>query len=282
MPSNNRFNTVVIVDSIPDGQMNTALRLWDDLRDISNEFSPVPRIEYCRVESADDLARTIDAICVRVRSEEIHPLVHMEAHGDENGLELALGARVDWTHVKEMLIPLNVAMGLNLLLVLAACQGGTFIKSIRLADRAPVWGLIGPTNELSVARVQADFGAFYKTMFKTLSPSEAIEALNSNAPTGLYFRTTAEGLFYKAWRLYKDEHCTEEQLRVRAKRMYRRAKNEGMNPLPSVGQLRRRLLRTEPASFNKFRDKYFMYDLFPEHATRFAVTYQTAGTRDAR
>jgi len=282
MPSNNRFNTVVIVDSIPDGQMNTARRLWDDLRDISNEFSPVPRIEYARVESADDFARAITTVCVRVRTEGIHPLVHLEAHGDEHGLELALGARVDWTHVKETLTPLNIAMELNLLLVLAACHGGTFIESIRLADRAPVWGLIGPTNQLSVARVQADFAAFYKTMFKTLSPSKAIEALNSNAPTGLYFRTTAEGLFYKAWRLYKDTHCTDEQLQVRAKRMYRRAKDEGMDPLPSVGHLKRRLLSTEPASFNKFRDKYFMYDLFPEHAARFAVTYQSAGTRSAR
>jgi hypothetical protein len=282
MPSENRFNAVAIIDSIPEGELNTARRLRDDLRDIAYEFSPIPRVEYHRVESVKDFARTIEGIRLRIASDGIYPLVHIEAHGYEDGLELACGEKMSWAQTKDALISLNVAMRLNLMLVLAACHGGTFIKAIRLADRAPVWGLIGPMEELSVAQVQVDFGAFYKTLFKTLSPSEALKALNSNAPSKLYYRMTAEGLFYKVWRSYKEKYCTEEQLRTRAGKMYRTAKAEGTNPMPSVGHLKRILVSAEPASFNKFRDMYFMHDLYPEHATRFAVTYESAESHDDR
>lgn len=280
MPSDSWFNTVIILDSIPDGELNTARRLRDDLWDVAYECLPIPGVEYYRVGSVADLKSTIKEICIRTGTAGVWPLLHIEAHGWEDGITLATGKPVMWSEIKDLLIPLNKATGLNLMVVLASCYGGSFIKSFRLSDRAPVWGLIGPTRALSVAQIQKDFGTFYKTLFRTQSPRQALETLNSNAPTELYYRTTAEGFFYKVWKRYKDNLCTKQKLDIRARKMYRRAKAEGISPLPSVGQLRRSLVRQEPNSFNKFRDRYFMYDIFPKNALRFNVTYERAESRN--
>lgn len=279
MPSENRFNTVVILDSIPVTDLNTAKRLFDDLRDVAYAYSPIPAIGYYRVESSVALKHAIEELCDLTEHGKILPLLHIEAHGCEEGLALATGEEVSWANLKKMLIPLNIATQLNLMLVLASCSGGTFIKALRLADRAPIWGLIGPTQSLTANQVQVDFGAFYKTLFQTLSPSQALISLNSNAPTNLYYRTTAEGFFYEVWRGYRNKQCTREQLEVRARRMYKEAKRENMNPLPSIGHLRRSLVGPlEHDAFNKFRDTYFMYDIFPENVQRFQVTYEDAQT----
>lgn len=277
MPSDNRFNTVVILDSIPNGELNTAKRLYDDLRDIAYRCSPIPKVEHYRTDSLANLVQTIGQLRVRTEAGEILPLLHIEAHGCDDGLALSSGEEVWWASLKQILIPLNIATRLNLMLVLASCSGGTFAKALRVADRAPIWGLIGPTKPLSAIQVQGDFGAFYRTLFETLSPSKALTVLNANAPGGLYYRTTAEGFFYKVWRAYRKEHCTPAQLDFRARRMYKKVKRAGVAHKPSVGHLRRNLVRMERESFEKFRDAFFMYDIFPEHAARFQVTSVVSG-----
>ena len=274
--SDNRFNYVVILDSIPEGELNTARRLFQDLDICATAYSPTPGIAYLRVENEYQLFDYLEQL--RGQNEQNHafPLLHIESHGYEDGLQLADRSLVSWEHLKKGLIPLNVSMRLNLMVVLASCFGGALTKALDLSDRAPVWGLIGPTQEVSVGEVEKDFGTFYRTLFSTGSPKAAMDALNKVSPQSLYFRTTAEGFFYRVWQNYKEKLCTPEKLKMRARRMRKRAKKLKISPLPKTVEFKKRLVREEPDVFNKFRDCYFMCDLYPENQDRFSVTYEKA------
>jgi hypothetical protein len=167
-------------------------------------------------------------------------------------------------------------MGLNLMIVMATCFGGSFSKTIMTTDRAPLWGLLGPVRELSAEQVQVDFGKFYRTFFEVKSASAAIKTLNNGKPQDLYFMTTAQNWFFDVWRNYKTKQCTPGKIEERARAMYHKLKGDKLTRIPGIGSLKRRIKSSEEKLFNEYRDKYFMFDLFPGNRDRFPVSYREA------
>jgi hypothetical protein len=277
--SDNRFNAVVILDSIPTGELNTALRLREDLDVIATSKTHAPGITYARVKTEKDLFGCINQLIDYVKQNGVLPLIHLEAHGCEDGIQLADNSQLSWARFKDALVPLNITMELNLMLVLGSCYGGTFVKAISTTDRAPVWGLIGPTQVLSAGQIEDDFGEFYRTFFSTLSTSKALEALKRSSPKNLYYLTTAERFFYTVWKEYKKNYCSPDKLKERGNKLHKLAKTQKRTPLLSAGYFEQQLSSQERDIFNKFRDTYFMCDLFPHHKERFGVTYEKAEVR---
>lgn len=228
-----------------------------------------------RVDTITDLEAGISSLLVEVRTNALQPWLHLEGHGlvDESGFQLANGSHCSWNQLKEIIAPLNVATGLNLILILATCFGGSFASAIQTIDRAPVLGLIGPTRDVTAGLLESGFPAFYRTFFESSSLKKAIEALNVTAPKNLYYRTSAERFFYDVWASYKRTLCTKQEIENRARRMYREVKSQGLPRTPSVGQLKRLIGSKEKSIFEKYRDIYFMYDIYESNRTRFPVTY---------
>lgn len=280
--SENRFNCIVILDSIPAGELNTAQRLYEDVEICAAAYSPTPGIAYLRVENESSLFDYLRQLQLQNEQNDAFPLLHIESHGYEDGLQLADRTLVSWERLNEALIPLNVAMRLNLLVVLASCFGGALTKALQLTDRAPVWGLIGPTQEVSSGEVGMHFSTFYRTLLSTGSPKAAIDALNQVSDHSKYWRTTAEWYFYEVWKSYKEKLCTPQKLKARAREIRKRAKLQKLQPLLKVSDFKKRLIRQEPEEFNKFRDCYFMCDLYPENQERFSVTYKKPEAFDDR
>ncbi len=206
-------------------------------------------------------------------ADDVLPMLHIECHGSEDGLELADGSFADWAELKQPITELNVATRLNLMIAVAACTGGALIKAVQLSDRAPFWGLIGPTKPLSAGDLEKAFRALYLTLLSTKSLAQAVDAMNKASAPGLFLRTTSQGLFQKGWSIYKTEHCTTEAFALRAKRMHERAAQLAIKPLPSIDQLKKRLVDHEPTAFERFRRSFFMCDLYPEHSSRFPLQY---------
>ena len=269
----NHFNQILVVDSIPAGEYNTAKRLFEDLESYAVAYSPSPAIHYRRIENAADFIQCIRNCRIDAEERQIVPMLHIECHGDDDGFQFADGSLADWDELKLPVTELNIATGLNLMIAVAACTGGALAKVIGLGDRAPFWGLIGPTQTLSAGDLEKAYSALYLTLLSTKSPAKAVEAMDSATRPGLFWRTTSQGLFEKGWALYKNEHCTPEALELRANRMRERLKQEGVPILPSAEELKGRLVNHEPIAFERYRQTFFMCDLFPEHLGRFPVEY---------
>ena len=70
--------------------------------------------------------------------------------------------------------------------------------------------------------------------------------------------------------------CTKSELHARAKRMRKEAKLQKLEKLPSIGSLKRLIVKKEPELFNRYRDTYFMYDISRTTRDRYPVTYKDA------
>ena len=275
------FNGIVILDAIPEGELNTARRLCEQLEDISTYSEKQFALYRYRINSFEDLRNAIGRIRVEVRNSGLKPWLHFDGHGssDEDGIAVADGSSCSWSQLKELITPLNVDLRLNLLLILASCFGGSFARSFRITDRAPMLGLIGPTREITAGDSDKSFRAFYQTFFESNSIRNAINALTEGTSNGLYYITTAEQFFYDVWRGYKVGLCSEEMIDERARKMYRHLKRKSLPRAPSVGQLKRQIVSEESQQFELFRDTYFMCDLEPSHRKRFQVTHAEAERR---
>jgi hypothetical protein len=76
------------------------------------------------------------------------PVLHLEAHGDENGLGGPDGnggmQLLSWDELTEPLQRLNLETCCNLIVVVAACIGFAGIKALVRGPRAPAIALVGP------------------------------------------------------------------------------------------------------------------------------------------
>lgn len=276
--SKNQFNGIVILDAIPDGELMTARRLHEDLRDLSNTLKQDLFVHYYRIYTYDDLGNCISEINTAINENALLPWIHLEGHGSpgEDGFTLAGGENCTWHQLKEFLIPLNISSNLNIMLILATCYGGSFARAITTTDPAPIAGLIGPIHEVQAGVVEIGFISFYKKFFETLSLREAFKTLKSTAPKGLYYRTTAQKFFYDVWANYKTKQCSKKEVHNRAKRIRRMAKNQKLAVIPSIGNIKRMYKAREKPMFEKYRDTYFMYDIDDTNRERFPVTYKEA------
>lgn len=277
--SDSRFNTIIILDAVPEGEPNTARRLREDLRDIARDSADGLQVKYNRLDNIEDLRKCIFSTLNEMKSNGLKPWIHLDGHGlkDQSGFVFANKKTFcSWRQLIEIITPINIESNLNLMVLLATCFGGSFASAIETIDRAPVLGLIGPRREVTPDEVQRAFTGFYHTFFNTLSLGKALDALDQETSSGLYYRTSAEKFFYEVWSLYKTELCTEKALEERAKKLYRRLKKNNPSSHPSVGQIKRTLQSREPEVFDKFRNIYFMYDLDEENRNRFPVTYGQA------
>lgn len=269
----NRFSRVVILDSIPRGESNTAKSLHDDLLVVASKHAPTPAIEYLRIDSALELLQFLSRCRDEVNGGREVPMLHIECHGDEEGFGLADGSLLDWPDLKLPLTELNVATQLNLMITVAACTGGALAKVISMGDRAPFWGLIGPTRSIYPHELEDAFRSLYGTLFETKSPADAVKAMERASVAGTFWRTTAQGLFQQGWRAYQASHCTPSAMEVRARRMLERYKNLRSEPFPSLEDLKNALAAVEPSAYERYVETFFMYDLFPHHRQRFPLSF---------
>lgn len=269
----NRFNEILVVDSIPSSELNTAKRLFEDIKTYASAYSPSPAVRYLRVESGDEFIRCILDCRKRANDLDIIPMLHIECHGDEDGFQFADGSLVDWDELKLPITDLNVTTRLNLMIAVAACTGGALAKVVRMSDRAPFWGLIAPTRTLTAGELEKAFSAFYLTLLSTKSPAKAVAAMDAASVPGLFWRTTAQGLFERVWAGYKKEYCNPEVFEVRAQRMRKRILELSPTTLVTTEQIKGQLVDHEPKAFDRYRNTFFMCDIEPEHSTRFSVQY---------
>ena len=138
--SESRSNAVAILDAIPDGELNTARILRDEIEPILAFLDLEPRrvVKYFRIESLDSLTDALVSLRGEHGSNGLRPVLHIEGHGfGEQGIASPNGC-CTWEQLKKLITPLNMATQLNLLVVLATCYGGSFASAITTTDRAPV------------------------------------------------------------------------------------------------------------------------------------------------
>lgn len=268
------FSKITIIQSLD--KHYTGKRLYEDIDIfiVAKDFDV--KIEIFNVATRTELLKLFEELTSKVISSGEYPIVHIESHGsrEKDGLILSSGDFVSWNDLKTPLINLNIATMNNLLVVLAACNGAYITEILQLTDRAPCWGLVGPKREVVYEAILKNFSAFYKEVLTSGDGDRAVKLLNEDAKEreGDYFFKNAESFFKEVFIKYITVSCSPKSLKERARRMRKQLIKSKSAVLPSRNQIEQGLGKTKEP-FEKYKNKFFMIDLFPENAKRFTIEY---------
>ncbi len=271
------FNKLWVIESLPERDLKTGTALVKNQLEEAKRAYPDLLVAFEQPKTKVDLLDVLRRIRDEARSDGIYPMIQFECHGCPEGIGVASGELVAWDDLRKTLIEINHACRLNLVIVLATCNGAHLIKVSTAMDRAPFWAIIGPEVEVKAGDVERDFGAFYKTFFESLDIDAAFDALNQGEPRPerKYHFLSATGLFIRAYTRYYKNHCIGKGRHERVEVLTTQAMQNPDVRLRGVKWARKKVkehVAAEDAHFDKLKDRFFFLDCFPENAERFPLS----------
>jgi len=158
-----RVGTIEIIDSIPEGESQTARRLYEHVKDLQyhNDVVPLP-VTLHRAATSARLRVLLSQLADHAEKNDSWPLLHIESHGDTEGIQLANGDYVRWADLQPLFLRLNKATRNHLVIVAAACFGFYGIRAMLdpFAGVASLRMLIGPTKKTMSGNLEDAMRAF--------------------------------------------------------------------------------------------------------------------------
>ena len=215
-----QIGAVHIIDSVPQGEYATGRLLFEEVQPLGYSLRPHIETRYSREETRAGFLNRLAGVLPHLLESGRAPTVHIEAHGllddsgNSMGFALASGEPVLWAELEPILKKINLACCLNLLVVAGACEGMGLAVVLRAFERAPAWGILGPSGTIKAGVLEAGHQAFYRTLYRTRDFVSAIQAMNASVPEGdaPFFLFSAQWFFTQVMKAYFEQNNSEEAI----------------------------------------------------------------------
>jgi len=266
------FYRVHILQSLPEGEWNTGLHLLRFLENLPNTHG---HLQFGRVRTKQDMFGALRQIKSTLLATGQIPLVHLEAHGNSDGLRLSSGEFVEWHELRASLTDINITCQMNLFVALSACSGESLVSMVRLSEPAPFWGCIGPRSEERSGILYDSFKAFYHRLLGSGDFRAALDAAGAGLPNGRRTLTfwPAEYFFVAAFREYLAQQCGEDKLKERAEWIARELIRAGRHISSEMKKSIAINLANHEHNFCRNRRVFLMLDRYPDNGNRFTAKY---------
>ena len=277
---------VHIVEWLRPGDAKTGWELFGELEPLGIASKPQVPVKFWRASTRQDFVDLFQQFERMFRETGRMPVLHIETHGDANGIGVSGTERIDWPDLMEIFIPFNRHTQLNLVAILAACEGFWGMQMLQPARNAAAFrGLIGPNRKMTAGEMSAACLAFYRTVLGQMNGDAGIKAMNDavNTTKDTFWMISAETAFKVVFKNFLETlcapHAIEERLDRITANVVTRRRIEGLPDLFSKDLERLRKLTREKLSdqrgrFEEMRREFFYIDLYPENDRRFDVTFE--------
>jgi hypothetical protein len=253
------FDAVYVIESLRPGEPKTGSELYDQVIGPASYRLDKLETRLFSVSTRAELFNCLAEMGRRAHYETRWPLLHVETHGDEAGLELASSEFVPWDELAVHLQEVSIPSQLNFFVTLAACAGGYLAGTLKAGTRATAAAIIGPAQPVSAAELREAFGAFYSEFLTSLNGNAAIRALRQieESQSKKYVFLPAMTMFRKTYEWYLIDDCSPDAMEDREREIIGLCRQLGMpahvddaNALARI----RPLLQRHEDFFRAFRD----------------------------
>lgn len=264
-------------------ERRTGQEIYNELRSMIAEAGSATQVILHRVSSARSFLERLERIEEDFRLTGRIPLLHVETHGDENGIGLGDDG-LEWPELMKALTPLNVATACWLPVFLAACESVRGMRMAQVMQRAPFYVLMGPKREVYPGEVFRGLRAFYRKVIVDGDGPRAMLHLNTtiDPDEDTFHVFNCEQLFRDIWGWYLDGDTVDEIMVPLFEEMLAERQAEKPMTADEVEKLRahvqKYVLDYRPR-FEESRRHFFMTDLAPGNAARFNLLLKENGGR---
>ena len=119
------------------------------------------------------------------------PLIHLSAHGSEEGIQLSSDEVMTWDELRDQLVPINQSLNGNLLLFMSACQGYSACQmAMRDGDGPhPFLGMVGSPHSPMWSDTAIAYLTLYHLLAKGKTIPEAVSAMKVVSGCAWFFES---------------------------------------------------------------------------------------------
>jgi hypothetical protein len=271
----NTFNKIIVLESLHAGNISTGKNLYENVLIWKQMNYRGLSCTLNKISNTKDLIESLEIIYNETKFNNIHPVIHIEMHGNKHGIETSSGDFLKWNTLYPYLQRINISCRNNMLLTLAACYGIYLTQISKTTEAAPFWGLVAPVKPIKSRDLEISFQSFYEEILTSQNGDIALKKLNETygdeKPRYAFWPCVL--IFREAYRSYYKNHCIGKPFKRRIEDLV--SKVRIANRTIPIKQLRRDVknkLKNHDEYFSECRRKFFMIDRFPENDIRFPVT----------
>lgn len=280
-------SNVLIIEWLPADDRHTGRELHDWIEQRRKGWSA-----YFPCQSKRELIAAIRNAAEYTQESGLKPVLHIEAHGNEDGLagpnENGGAEYLLWEELTGSLQRLNLATQCNLMIVVAACIGFAGILALSRGPRAPAIALVGPNDVVNAGDLLQGAKEFYRRL---LDPSpgltKVVESASRELGTVAFEYEPFAIMAYDAQveRLIRSLRPIEQD--KRRDRLRKRMHEETNFSIPEIeARLAQMPLMLPWEDLQRMWDEMFMIDLYAENKEKFgldwkAIARQVATSREA-
>lgn len=269
-----KSTNIWVIEWLPTSDKRTGRLLHEWMQERRPGWS-----NYSECSSKMEVVSSIECVTNLAKNSNTIPVLHLESHGDENGLG---GPGVNggmellsWDELTEPLQQLNLETRCNLIVVVAACIGFAGIQALVRGPRAPAIALVGPDAPINDSSLLYGTKEIYRRWMDNDPRLDEI-AISASREAGtvsfewepfavLAYDALAERLIFS---------MRQAQQRMQVNRIRQRMLEENRW---STVEIERRLSLLSPSLqailMQQLWDEMFMIDLYPENRERFEVNW---------
>ncbi|ODU93524.1 MAG: hypothetical protein BGP23_03280 [Lysobacterales bacterium 66-474] len=153
----------------------------------------------CASRTAISLEAFVKAIRVGLQEEMsanpgMVPILHVSAHGFSEGIQLSNGEIINWTGFRELLKPINQALGGTLFVCMSTCEGYSGSRMAMVLDDPdyPFFAIVGNSGKPTWSEAAVAFACFYHLVANGHYIVDAVPAMRVASGNDEFFVTTAE------------------------------------------------------------------------------------------
>lgn len=279
MKSEAIFDRIIVLESLSDSDEKTGRHLFESVLLHVEAVNGDLTSEYISVANPDEFISQIRRISSEVERSEYRPLLHIECHGCQDGLEMEDGKLLRWNRLRNELIRLNIATRMNLIIVVAACSGMYLIDTSSHMDGAPFLGVISTQGKVLSGQIKDRMKMFYKKIIETKNGDSAVAELNVGIGTGeaKFKFQSSMALFVNAFYMYYSEYCKGKGKNIRREQLISRLMQDSevkKNGIKFARKKVKEMLENPEDHFQFFYQRFFFVNTIEESKERFPLTFQ--------
>lgn len=190
-----RSNVIIIIQSLRDQDINkTGEKLF--------KYTVEPKCKtkkweatFFDIKTKAEFYQMFNALISEVADKRLFPMLHFEMHAGEDGLQLGSMEMISWEELGELCRNINYYMKNELIVVLSACKGAFFYKSLDIRLTAPFWGYIGAKGDMYPGELLRDFTGFYNYLLGDNDLQAALDVLQDEEVGSKYVFVPVEWVF---------------------------------------------------------------------------------------
>lgn len=174
---------VIIIESLPAGNTQTGSLLYNDLLRyrpyVDREFFA----EIHKVNTSEEFFYEFQRITDGIDDNTMIS-IHIEAHGGEQGLQLASNEIVSWKSLHIVLRAINVKLLGLLPVAIATCYSFPFTWSIDITQRSSFKTVLFTKRDMTEDEIERGFVAYYEHFSNLLDFHKALKAIQNEVNDG--------------------------------------------------------------------------------------------------